>query len=1016
MPSFMNRLERAASPTLCGFASICEWSSRVLPWYRYGWVVPVVLALVTVSCSAQVNVVTRGYDLNRTGANLNETILTPGNVNPASFGKLYTVPIDAHVYAQPLYMSALNIAGAVHDVVFVASMRNTIYAIDAPTGAVLWQRRYDSSVNPKHVQNNHNIAWNTGIGIVGTPVIDSSTNIMYFVSKYEQIVGSNDPNNNIYGFHLNAIDVTSGAPVLGSPVAIAATYTTPDLITPLVFSARRQNQRCGLALSQGNIYIAFGSHDDIQPYHGWVMAYSATNLAQTAVYATTTLGVEGGIWNAGSAPAIDAAGNLYLSTGNGSFGPTTNGLVQTGNSFIKLSPSLQLLDYFTPHNSANLNAGDQDLGSSGLLLLPETNYVLGGGKQGVLYLADTADLGQFNSGSNKVRQEFQAIYGKGTSHIHGTPTYFENQNGPTTYVWGENDVLRAFLYNVSTGLLSAKPYAMGAATAPVTNNDAAMPGGFTSISANGTSNGIVWASTPYNANAASASVPGVLYAYDAATLSVLWSDKMVDARDEVGRFAKFIPPVVANGRMFVPTFGSSTKVPDGTGQLVAYGLLPVLTVNVSSAAMTAGAAVPVLTGSVLGLRPSDQLGGTIVVAYSTSATSDSPAGTYAITAAVSGSSSQNYKVVVNTGTLTVTADAAAPVIDNPSGFAGSNNLQLNGSAALSGSRLRLVNSTLRSSASAFFTTQVNVQRFVSDFTFQLSNPGADGIAFVLQASGTTALGGSGSALGVGPAAGKTIGIAKSVALKFDLYDNNGEGPNSTGIFLNGVQPRVPSIDLSGSGIDLHSGHPISARLVYDGVTLQVQLTDTVTNGAAAQSYTVDIPAVMQGTTAYAGFTAGTGTQSETGDILTWDYTPTAAPARFIYPSGSLPEATSGPALRPLTWTGFPDGTGTVLDSLKIGDNVTFTLQVPVAGTYDIAVSSKEFNDRGVFQLAVDGSPTGSATDEYDNSNPNGVYKVFDLGTANLSAGTHTFVFSVAGKNPSSVGSRLSFGQLTLTAQ
>ena len=249
----------------------------------------------------------------------------------------------------------------------------------------------------------------------------------------------------IYADHLNALEIATGLPVLGSPVNITATYSTPDLTTPLTLVPQRQNQRPGLALANGNIYIAFGSHDDITPYQGWVLAYNKSTLAQVAVYADTTIGSEGGIWMAGQAPAIDSAGNLYVSTGNGSSGKTPNGLVQTGESIIKLSPTLELLDYFTPYNAASLSAGDMDLASAGVILVPNTNYVLGGGKEGVLYLLNTSDMGEFNASSDHVQQEFQAIYGEGTSHIHGTASYFDSDaNGPTIYVWGENDVLRSF--------------------------------------------------------------------------------------------------------------------------------------------------------------------------------------------------------------------------------------------------------------------------------------------------------------------------------------------------------------------------------------------------------------------------------------------------------------------------------------------------------------------------------------------------------------------------------------------
>jgi hypothetical protein len=631
----------------------------------------------SIAAMAQVNVYTRSYDNARTGANLQETILTPANVNSTNFGKLFTVHTDGQIYAQPLYVSNLAIAGGTHNVLFVASMLNTIYALDADTGAALWTQNYGSPIIPQDVEWDQNVSWVTRLGILATPVIDPATNYMYFVSGSQPADGTRT-----FSYNLNAIDITTGLPVHGSPVKITATYSTPDLTTPLVLNPQVQNQRASLALANGNVYVAFASHEDAPPYHGFVLAYSTSTLAQTAVYSDTTIGTLGGIWNAGQAPSIDAAGNVYISTGNGSYGTTPNGLVQTGNSFIKLSPTLQLLDYFTPYNTATMNTGDFDLGSSGVLLIPNTSYVLGGGKQGVLYLANTNGMGGFNTSSDKVQQEFQAIYGKGTSHIHGGPVYFDSdQNGPTTYIWGENDVLREFLFNPTTGLLNTTPIATSTMTAPVTNNDGAMPGGFLSISANGNQNGILWASTPYNDDAVVKTVQGVLYAFNADTLALLWSDKNNDARDEVGNFAKYVPPVVANGKMYIATFGP-VGTADGSGALVCYGLLkPELTVNVANATMTAGAALPALTGTVSGLQNGDAVGTTINVAYSTTATSASPAGTYPIAATVTGSSANNYQVVVNAGTLTIspaTAQALTVAANNASRVYGAANPTFSG--------------------------------------------------------------------------------------------------------------------------------------------------------------------------------------------------------------------------------------------------------------------------------------------------------------------------------------------------
>ena len=518
-------------------------------------------------------------------------------------------------------------------------------------GATLWTQNFGYPIIAEDVQNNQNIDWRTGIGILGTPAIDPSTNIMYFVN-------GNQPQNGAqqFTYKLNALDITTGLPVHGSPMTISATYSTSDTPKPVVFSAKMQGQRPGITLANGNVYIAFGSHQDQTPYYGWVMAYSESTLAQTAVYVDTPMDGWGGIWNAGQAPVVDSAGNLYFTTGNGAAGSTPNNNVQAGSSFVKLSPTLQLLDYFTPSNASTLNSGDMDLGSAGIMLIPNTNYLLGGGKQGVLYVVNTNDMTHFNASGDKVQQEFQAVYGKGTSHIHGTPVWFDSdKNGPTTYVWGENDVLRGFFYNQTTNLITTTPFATSTMTAPVTNNDGAMPGGFLSISANGNSNGILWASTPYNGDAVVTTLQGVLYAFNADTLQLLWSDRNNDARDEIGYFAKYAPPLVANGKVYVNSFGA-LGTNDGSGALVVYGLLnpsPSLTVNVANQTMTAGSPLPTLTGTVSGLQNGDTLGNQIIVTYSTTGTSNSPAGTYPITATVTGSDANNYQVVVNAGTLTI---------------------------------------------------------------------------------------------------------------------------------------------------------------------------------------------------------------------------------------------------------------------------------------------------------------------------------------------------------------------------
>ena len=541
------------------------------------------LTLATLSVQAQVQVTTQHNDNSRTGANLQEPFLTPANVNEKSFGKLYSVVLDGQVYAQPLYVSNVKIPGqGTRNVVYLATMNNSVYALDADNaGKQYWKANFGTPVKPADIGADGNITFS--IGILGTPVIDLATGTIYFVSRTETNVGQP---NRTYAQALNALDITSGAPKFGSPVAIKATYTTSD--GTLTFNPEIQNQRPALTLANGDIYIAWASHDDHGDYHGWVMSYKAATLAQDHVYSDTSTSAttspngfgnapqttaQGGIWQAGQGLTVDSTGNVYFSSGNGAFEVSTGGVQQTGNSFAKLSPTLQLLDFFTPHNSASLNMGDQDLGSSGLLNIPGTNMLVSGGKPGIFYLVDDTSMGHFNASQDQVKQEFRAIFGTGSQHIHGGPVYLDSSaNGPAVYVWGENDVLRAFSYSTSSSLFNTTPFAMSAMTAPMTNANGAMPGGFLSISANGNTNAIVWASTPFSGNALHVTVQGVLHAFDANTLTELWTDKTNDARDETGNFAKYSPPTVANGMVFFANFGP-LGAPDGSGGVNAYGLL-----------------------------------------------------------------------------------------------------------------------------------------------------------------------------------------------------------------------------------------------------------------------------------------------------------------------------------------------------------------------------------------------------------------------------------------------------------
>ncbi|HET7105977.1 MAG TPA: Ig-like domain-containing protein, partial [Candidatus Acidoferrum sp.] len=368
------------------------------------------------------------------------------------------------------------------------------------------------------------------------------------------------------------------------------------------------------------------------------------------------------------------------------------------------------------------------------------------------------------------------------------------------------------------------------------------------------------------------------------------------------------------------------------------------------------------------------------------------------------------------GSTTFTATAVSSGINFGSGFS-SIGLVLNGTAVLNGTRLRLTDGGASEAGSGWFSTPVNVQTFTTDFMFQLTAPNADGMTFTIQNTGTTAIGLSGGGLGFGPdTTTGPAGIGKSVAVKFDLYNNAGEGANSTGIYTNGVSPTMPATALGG-GVNLHSGDIFKVHMTYDGTTLTMTITDTVNTAQTfTTSWPINIPATVGANTAYLGFTGGTGGATATQEILTWTFTNTFTPVKtpVVYQSSNLPAVSSGPTFRQFTYSSFPDLTGTILDATKVGDNVTFTVNVATPGTYDIAVSYKAFNTRGIWQLAINGTNVGVPADEYAALDS---YAVVDLGNFTFpAAGNYSFKFTVTGRNANSSGYSISFDDFTLTPQ
>ena len=518
---------------------------------------------------AQVQVLTHHNDIGRTGQNLEETVLNTSNVNAATFGKLFWRTVDGEIYAQPLYVSNLTVQGKTRNVVYVATGHNSVYAFDAddPTQVTpLWQVNLGTSVPSQDIciitgdTNPGDCPYldiNPEIGVTSTPVIDPVAGIIYVVAKTKRTSDST------YHFFLHALDLKSGTEQLAGPTEITGQVTGSGVGSSggiLVFDPTFHLQRPGLLLLNGVVYLSFGSVGDMGNYHGWVMGYDATTLQQVSILNMTPNGSDGGIWAAGQGLAADASGNIYLMTGNGDFNANTNGK-DYGDSFLRISTAsgLTVADYFTPSNQASLFSGDVDLGSGGPMAIPGTNLFVGIGKDKLFRVIDSTNMGHFNSGFDNDVQQFTAA----TSPYFGAPVFWNStNNGPVVYLWGPKDFLKAYKY--------VGPQFQ---TTPVSQSTVQNSSGFSnsaalSVSANNdlVGGGIVWGAASFSGVATGPSVPGILRAFDATNLSTeLWDSKQNGARDDVGLYAKFNPPTVANGKVYLGTF---------SGQLQVYGLNP----------------------------------------------------------------------------------------------------------------------------------------------------------------------------------------------------------------------------------------------------------------------------------------------------------------------------------------------------------------------------------------------------------------------------------------------------------
>jgi len=531
----------------------------------------------TIPNTQHISVLTQHNNNTRAGLNNNETVLTTSNVNSNQFGKLFILSVDDQIYAQPLVVGNLSIGSGRHNVVYVSTVNNSVYAYDGDNGNLYWQKNFTVSGMRPPNSGDMSSGWCTpytdfahNIGIVGTPVIDSVSQTIYFVAR--------STNGTNFVQYLHAVNIISGNENPGSPVAISASVpgTGDGNVNNVVsFDPMRNNQRQGLTLVNGIVYITYSSHCDWNPYHGWILGYNEQTLQQVLAYNDTPNGENGGIWESGMGMAADSQGNLYITTGNGTVGQgnlyteTGNGtdennpnpdpaeLTDRAESALKLTPNgstLQVSSFFTPTNYLNLNINDLDYGVMGTFLIPNSSYYFTGCKDGNLYLLNKDNMGGYSSASNQVQQTVPI-----NVSLHCQPSYYLGSSNEFVYVWSENDQLRALPFSRSSNTFSS---------AQLVSTEAGPTGGCgadLSVSSNGTTDGtgILWASYAVSGDAGSAVSPGVLRAFDANNITKeIWNTK-INSNDAPGNYAKFCSPTIANGHVYLATFSN---------QVVVYGL------------------------------------------------------------------------------------------------------------------------------------------------------------------------------------------------------------------------------------------------------------------------------------------------------------------------------------------------------------------------------------------------------------------------------------------------------------
>jgi hypothetical protein len=924
-----------------------------------------------------VPVLTWRYDQTHQGQNTNETLLTPANVTPTTFGKLFTLKVDSTMYAQPLYVPGLTMSdGHVHNVVFLATENDSLYAFDADSNggadaAPIWKvtlldAAHGAGAGATSIP--YKTAYGQGdigptIGITGTPIIDPTTNTMYVVSNTEE--------SGAFFARLHAINIITGAEqtspaVQTSPVDISATVAGSGQGSSggqLTFSALAENQRPALALYNGYVYIGFTAHGDLGNWHGYLFAYNATTMQQSAVICLAPNALGAGIWSAGAGLPIDedgpgGSGRMFLATGNGYTVPPSYANFAAGSNYNESILDISLAnggltptDAFTSFNSmSDLNAHDVDQGSGGVLMVPDQggmhpHILIQSGKEGRILVLDRDNLGGNNTGATSNAGTLQDITGQ-IQGLWSTPAYW---NG-NVYTWGSNNDTPK-IFSLTDGVLSNAPVSHSSITS-------GFPGASFSISSNGTQDGIAWA-----VRADQYVVPGkaVLYAWPANDLTTpLWESDTNATRDAMGNATKFSIPVVTNGKVYVissnqvgvygllndvqttaapviaPNGGTSLTTPQtvsitsATSSAQIFYTLDGSTPTTSSTLYTAPITISTDTtlnaiASAAGYVESAVSSAVFNFANQTPSVNFSPAaGIYSaaqpVTISDSDSNAQIFYTtdgstpttsstlytspvnvaasetinaiavdpslnVSNVATAAYVITSGGEAINFPNGFAITTGLTLNGSTlATNDSRMQLTDGGPNEAGSVFWNTPINTQAFTTQFTFQLSSAQANGFTFTIQNVGPTALGGDSAGLGY-----QGIGVAhgNSVAVKFNFYNYDGEGDDSTGFYTGGEPPVANSIDISPSGIELNSGDGITATLTYDGTTLTLNLNDNVSGDTFTTSKAINLPQVLGSNTAYVGFTGGSGGLSASQKLTNWEYTTQAVPPAFSPAAGTF---------------------------------------------------------------------------------------------------------------------------------